>query len=71
MTTPSLTAPVNVICMKWGRLYGPEYVNHLHAGVGSSSFRVEPVRAQATIVEAVGGNGLTLEFISLHRTGAD
>lgn len=25
--------PVNVICMKWGRLYGPEYVNHLHAGV--------------------------------------
>lgn len=25
--------PVNVICMKWGRLYGPEYVNHLRAGV--------------------------------------
>jgi hypothetical protein len=24
---------VNVICMKWGRLYGPEYVNHLRAGV--------------------------------------
>ncbi len=24
---------VNVICMKWGRLYGPEYVNHLQAGV--------------------------------------
>jgi hypothetical protein len=33
MTTPSTAAPVNVICMKWGRLYGPEYVNHLHAGV--------------------------------------
>lgn len=29
----SATAPVNVICMKWGRLYGPEYVNHLRAGV--------------------------------------
>jgi hypothetical protein len=24
---------VNVICMKWGRLYGPEYVNHLRTGV--------------------------------------
>jgi hypothetical protein len=24
---------VNVICMKWGRLYGPAYVNHLRAGV--------------------------------------
>jgi hypothetical protein len=28
-----VTALVNVICMKWGRLYGPEYVNHLAAGV--------------------------------------
>jgi len=28
---PSL---VNVICMKWGKLYGPEYVNCLRAGVG-------------------------------------
>lgn len=25
--------PVNIICMKWGRLYGPEYVNNLRAGV--------------------------------------
>jgi hypothetical protein len=25
--------PVNIICMKWGRLYGPEYVNFLRAGV--------------------------------------
>jgi len=24
---------VNVICMKWGSMYGPEYVNNLHAGV--------------------------------------
>jgi hypothetical protein len=24
---------VNIICMKWGQLYGPEYVNHLRAGV--------------------------------------
>lgn len=26
-------APVNVICMKWGVKYGPEYVNRLHRGV--------------------------------------
>ncbi len=29
-----MQAPVNVICMKWGKLYGPEYVNHLREGVG-------------------------------------
>ena len=29
-----MQAPVNVICMKWGTLYGPEYVNFLRAGVG-------------------------------------
>ena len=29
-----MQAPVNVICMKWGSLYGPEYVNYLRAGVG-------------------------------------
>jgi hypothetical protein len=28
-----MTDRVNVICMKWGKLYGPEYVNHLRAGV--------------------------------------
>lgn len=28
-----MAAPVNVICMKWGTAYGPEYVNHLRAGV--------------------------------------
>lgn len=28
-----MNAPVNVICMKWGKLYGPEYVNNLRAGV--------------------------------------
>jgi hypothetical protein len=28
-----MSATVNVICMKWGRLYGAEYVNHLCAGV--------------------------------------
>ncbi len=25
--------PVNIICMKWGTLYGPEYVNRLYSGV--------------------------------------
>jgi hypothetical protein len=29
-----MQTPVNVICMKWGQLYGPEYVNFLRAGVG-------------------------------------
>lgn len=28
-----MVTPVNVICMKWGSMYGPEYVNHLRAGV--------------------------------------
>jgi len=26
-------AVVNVVCMKWGSMYGPEYVNNLHAAV--------------------------------------
>lgn len=26
--------PVTVVCMKWGRKYGPEYVNHLFSGLG-------------------------------------
>ena len=25
--------PVNVLCMKWGTLYGPEYVNRLYGMV--------------------------------------
>lgn len=25
------SAPVNVVCMKWGTLYGPEYANRLYA----------------------------------------
>ena len=28
-----MSQPVNVICMKWGTLYGPEYVNRLHSMV--------------------------------------
>lgn len=28
-----MRTPVNVICMKWGRMYGPEYVNRLRVGV--------------------------------------
>lgn len=28
-----MVAAVNVICMKWGSMYGPEYVNNLRAGV--------------------------------------
>jgi len=25
--------PVNVICIKWGKKYGPDYVNTLHSMV--------------------------------------
>lgn len=28
-----MSAQRTVVCMKWGRLYGPEYVNRLYAGV--------------------------------------
>lgn len=28
-----MTETVNVLCMKWGKLYGPEYVNNLFEGV--------------------------------------
>lgn len=28
-----MAAPVNVVCMKWGSMYGPEYVNNLRAAV--------------------------------------
>lgn len=28
-----MSEPVNVVCMKWGDRYRPEYVNRLHAGV--------------------------------------
>ncbi len=31
--TPSPTAPRSVICLKWGDLYGPHYVNRLYQGV--------------------------------------
>ena len=33
MTKPSEPAPVLILTMKWGTLYGPEYVNRLAAGV--------------------------------------
>lgn len=28
-----MTAPVNIVCMKWGTVYGPHYVNRLYAMV--------------------------------------
>lgn len=30
---PSMETPVTILCMKWGTMYGPEYVNHLREGV--------------------------------------
>lgn len=31
--------PVNVICLKWGTLYGPDYVNRLYKGVKANMDR--------------------------------
>ena len=33
MVGSSVTDRVNIICMKWGALYGPHYVNRLHSAV--------------------------------------
>lgn len=33
MTAAAAQAPVLVLCIKWGTLYGPEYVNRLYDGV--------------------------------------
>ena len=33
LTTSSGMQTVNVLCIKWGKKYGPEYVNHLHSMV--------------------------------------
>lgn len=34
-----MTQPVNIICMKWGTLYGPEYVDRLYAMVARNLSR--------------------------------
>lgn len=35
----SAEAPVNIVCMKWGTLYGPEYANRLYAMVARNLHR--------------------------------
>ena len=43
-------APVNVLCLKWGNYYGPEYVNRLYAGVKRNLHRpFRFVHAERTI----------------------
>ncbi|NVK58516.1 MAG: glycosyl transferase [Rhodobacteraceae bacterium] len=37
-----MTQPANIICIKWGTLFGPEYVNRLYSGVRRNMSR--PVR---------------------------
>lgn len=37
-----MTQPVNIMCIKWGTLFGPEYVNRLYSGVRRNMSR--PVR---------------------------
>ena len=34
-----MAEPVNIVCMKWGTLYGPDYVNRLHAMVARNLAR--------------------------------
>ena len=36
---PTAKAPVNVVCMKWGTLYGPDYANRLYAMVARNLIR--------------------------------
>lgn len=37
-----MTQPATIVCIKWGRLFGPEYVNRLYSGVRRNMAR--PVR---------------------------
>ena len=37
-----MSEPVNIMCIKWGTLFGPEYVNRLYSGVRRNMSR--PVR---------------------------
>lgn len=47
-------APVNVVCMKWGTLYGPEYANRLYAMVARNLKR--PFRFVCFTEDATGLN---------------
>lgn len=44
--------PANVICIKWGTLFGPEYVNRLYSGVRRNLAR--PVRFFCMTEDAAG-----------------
>ena len=47
--------PVNIVCMKWGTLYGPEYVNRLYAMVARNLTR--PFRFVCFTEDASGLRG--------------
>ena len=49
------TEKVNVLCFKWGSLYGPEYVNRLYAGVKENLSR--PFRFVCVTDNPEGLNG--------------
>jgi hypothetical protein len=61
-----MQTPVNVICMKWGRLYGPEYVNHLRAGVARHLAR--PHRF-VCFTDDASGLGADIEALPLPALG--
>ncbi|MFZ7089597.1 glycosyl transferase [Primorskyibacter sp. 2E233] len=44
--------PVNIMCIKWGTLFGPEYVNRLYSGVRRNMTR--PVRFMVMTEHAEG-----------------
>lgn len=64
--TTTTTDSVNVICMKWGDKYGPEYVNKLHNMVARSLSR--PFRFICFTDEAQGINS-GIEIKPIPKTG--
>ena len=44
--------PVNILCVKWGTKYGPDYVNKLHSMVGRNMSR--PYRFVCLTDDATG-----------------
>lgn len=53
---------VNIMCIKWGRLFGPDYVNRLYSGVRRNMTR--PVRF-ICMTEEAGGLHPEIEVVGL------
>ena len=57
-----MTQPANIMCIKWGTLFGPEYVNRLYSGVRRNMAR--PVRFMC-MTEETGGLHPDIEVLDL------